>query len=509
MALFRSDKSIVPFPNIRRCKIDRVSTVEYPDRLFPLVTMEDGNVSVSINSYLMYLLKTLPGSNQQSSFNHALTAICDLYDFYVAKYKGAALSPNQFRDFLSDFGNSKRYGTVKADGTDPTELYWEGVQRGTVTIYAQWVNDYIDYLHKYHNAIDLNPLEVRIKSSFDRFIEDNPDNKSRKGLLYHLFARSNDEDKEEIRAVNIAGRTTSEDRAKQKINKVFPINRAVELIESTSSIRNKMILLLTLFGGGPRGSELTHIMRDDVFWDNKTNNCMVIFDHPKSGRMTNFPKVTREKFLTDNFANTHLPDGHLLKGLKPRNQYSNATGVKDKLYAGWKSMTFKNSPRGYIYDHMVHWLEEAASIYFWKLYTAYCREYLERNGKRYSPNSTLHPWLFVSDDNKGDKATIPLGYPMTIKAIDGVFESACHRIGLPNPGKHSARHAYSFYAVNVKDVDPATLSQMLRHGSLSSVEHYYQVDPLKITEHLGGEPAEYNNIKLPSYWYDSSEVILG
>ena len=507
MTVFRSNKDIIAYPNIRRCRIDSVTTVEYPQRLFPLLSMDDGYISVSINSYFMYLMKTLPASSQQSSFNHAITAICDFYDFYIAKYKGSPLSPNHFRSFLKDFGNSKRHGTIQSNGTDPTELYWTGVKRSTLKIYTQWINDYIEYLHTYHNTDDLNPIEIRIKSAFDRFIEEHPNNEGRKGLLYHLVASSYDNNKKESRAVDIAGRTVASDRGNQKINKVFPMDRAVELIESTSSIRNKMILLLTLFGGGPRGSELTHIFRDDVFWDSSTNNCMVIFDHPETGRTVSNPKINRASFINENFANLHLPDGHMLRSLKPRNCYINQTRTREKLFAGWKGMTFKNSPRGYFYDHMIHWLEPQASIYFWKLYITYCREYFDSNGKRHNPNSSLHPWLFVSDDNKGNNSTIPPGYPMTLKAIDGVFESACKRIGLPNPGKHSARHGYSFYAIKVKSVQPTMLSQMLRHGSLSSVEYYYQIDPMEITAYLGGKPVpKYKSIEFPSYWYDSSEV---
>lgn len=506
MALFRAIGKTIPFPNIRRCRIDRVITKEYPDRLFPLVSLEDGLVSVSINSYLMYLLKTLPASSQQSSFNHAITAICDLYDFYVAKYHGAVLSPNQFRTFLKEFGLAKRYGTILPDSTDPTELYWEGVLRPTVTIYAQWVNDYIDYVHAYHNAIELNPIEVRLKTATDRFIAENPDKQARKGLLYHLVARTGTETKEG-RTIDIAGRLTNEDKAKKKLVKVFPMDRAIELIESTTSIRNKMILLLILFGGGPRGSEITHMLRNDIYWDNATNSCLVIFDHPTSGVIPNNPKLTRDEFIKNDYSNNDLPDGHLLKSLKPRNEYVNITGTREKLYAGWKGMTFKNSPRGYHYDHMVHWLDDASSRYFWKLYSAYCKEYLEPNGNHYSPNSKLHPWLFVSDDNKGRSSSLPPGYPMTVKAIDGVFEAACKRIGLPNPGKHSGRHGYSFYAANINGVEAVMLSQMLRHGNLTSVEHYFQLDPLKIASFLGGKPVEeFKPIEFPKYWSDSSEV---
>ncbi len=509
MTSFRKINNTIPFTNIRRCRIDHIKTVEFPNKSFPLVSLEDGSVSVSINSYFMYLFNSLGSPSQQSSFNHAITAICDLYDFYIAKYNGCNLSSNEFRGFLVDFGNSKVNGTILGDGTDPTELYWQGIKRSTMSIYAQWINDYIDFLNRSYHRISLNPLETRLISSFERFSRETSGSEERKGLLQHLIVKQGNGTIEK-RDINISGRITSEDRLKNKINRVFPIDRSIELVENTRSIRNKMILLLTLFGGGLRGSELTHIMRGDITWDTKISNCIVTLDHPSSGRMPKNPKMTRKQFIELNHSNSDLHDEHLLKNLKPRNEYSNLTGIRDKLYSGWKGMSFKNSPRGYRYDHMAHWLELEASVYFWKLYLAYTREYLEFGGTRFSANSTLHPWLFVSDDNKGKNSTLPLGYPMTIKAIDGVFESACKRIGLDNPGKHSARHAYAFYAINVKTIDAPTLSQMLRHSRISSVEDYYQLDPLKIKSYLSNtEPPTSKEIEFPSHWYDNSEVSIG
>ena len=170
-------------------------------------------------------------------------------------------------------------------------------------------------------------------------------------------------------------------------------------------------------------------------------------------------------------------------------------------------MRFANSNHGYLIDHMVHWLEPEAGIYFYKLYQQYMKDYLEPGGKHYSPNSALHPFLFVSADNKGGKSTLPQGYPLSLDALDAVFKRACNKIGLESPGMHSSRHGYCYYAANVLNVDKTMLSTMIRHSSPHSIDTYYHLENLTIHICLGGGINSEDNLQrltCPAHWSNQS-----
>lgn len=503
MAKFAGTQSIVPYPGIRYCRVESVITKEYGDQPFPLITWEDGSVSPSANGYLMYQKALLTSPSQQSSLNHCITAILHMMDYLVVTRKNYSFrSQEEFHSFLSQFGAALLNGTIRTDGTDPTGLFWTGVKGRTVSIYAKWINEYFDYLAQYHDTPHLNPNEVRLVHAGKKFLDLNSNKRERKSLLFHLFARqaqSSGVEKKQRRAQFL---THAPRENKVDLMKSFPMSKAVDLIDDGAvSIRDKMILLLMLFGGGPRGSECAHILQSDVLL-HKSLGCLVILDDPRSGRVVGEPDITREEFIRQNYANSSLEDRHLLKNLMPRNKYSNQTASRHKLFSGWKGMTFRPSSHGYLVEHMVHWLIPEAGYYFYRLYQQYMKEYILPGGEFYTPNCKLHPFLFVSTDNKGRKSTLPAGYPLSMAALDKVFQRACNKIGLPSPGKHSARHGYCFYAANVLNTDKSMLSQMLRHGSQSAINAYYELDNYKIYKSLGGTTFESDlqPIQVPDHW---------
>lgn len=467
--------------------IVNVRTKQYPNRLFPMVLLEDGQPCVTINSFANYLLGS---GEQEQSLHRKVRTVCSLYEFTRRQYGLKELNEEELRTIIFEFGQSKLHGTIDLIGNDPLGLYWKPVKAKTAKQQIKDVRQFDEFQSTFFNAKPISKHEQVFLSNYERYLEFQ--RREKYDPFLHLFAT-----KEHTKRVYDYDIKEHSSLTKSTSQKVFPADKVIEIIEASDNIRDKLVLLLLAFGG-LRKSELLHLMTNDIVGQFKdTSSAWVVLAHPETGMVTwlndsgNTESTTREKYLSIEFKNDHLPGYHPLHKIRPRTLYSK----HDKeIYAGFKGMTFTGSG----IDNFVHWSNEGSGIYFWKLYEQYLATYFYNQ-----PSSwPYHPFLFIKLDSVG------YGMPMTSASIDKLFERCCKKIGLTGYTPHSMRHFYGYYLASVVELPPEKAQVCLRHASIESTQVYYRVAPeivrkeILLSQGVGGEIEKTGKYKLeiPNSW---------
>lgn len=434
-----------------------VRTVQFPDRLFPLIILENGQPGYVINAYLNYLLMR---GEQQSTFLQKMHAVCQLYEFCRRIYGENTLSEAETRGLIFQFGSAKLHGTVQPDGYDPLNLYWRPVLPRTLRNILRYIDDFDKFQVAHFQAASLNPVEIHFQTAFQRYQEF----KTRTSYdpFIHLFP-SRSKERKISNYTAIEHRRDSQPRRPQK---VFPSELIVEMIERTPEPRDKMLLLLMAFGG-LRRSEPLHLFHRDVLGQFRDSAAAWIrLSDPVRGvlkwvDLKGFERDgTRAEFHHDLYQNHQFPSGHPLRNLQPRCLYGLGSAG---LYAGFKGMTFT----GHDDENFVFWLHEEAGVYFWRLYEQYVADHF--HGK---PNHwPYHPYLFIRLDAEG------YGMPLTLAAMDKLFTRAAERIGTSGLGAHSLRHLYGYYMASVLKLPIERAQACMHHASILSTQVYYRTAP--------------------------------
>lgn len=441
-----------------------VRTIQYPGRLYPLVLLENGRPGYVINAFINYLLMR---GEQESSFQQKLQSVCQLYEYCRRKYAESDLSEEQIRSLIFEFGSAKLHGTIQPDGSDPLNLGWRPIMPKTLRNIVRNLQEFDTFQVAFFNAKQLNPVEVKFQSNFERYMEFKA--RSKYDPLLHLFPSHSTERTAPV----YQAKEHRRDSLKRRPEKVFPGDFIIDLVEKTEEPRDKMLLLLMGFGG-LRRSEPLHLFHQDVVGRFKdTGAAWVVLADPIKGQTTwqdargNACSGTRREFLVSQYRNEQLPVGHPLRNLQPRCLYGRGS---NQMHVGFKGMTFS----GHDQNNFVHWLHEEAGVLFWKAYQEYTQRHFFGKPKHW-PH---HPFLFIRIDAQG------YGMPLTLAAMEKIFDKAASRVGVHGFSPHSLRHFYGYYFASVLKRPIEEAQACMHHASIVSTQVYYRTAPEAVRQEI-------------------------
>jgi hypothetical protein len=354
-------------------------------------------------------------------------------------------------------------GTIGADGSDQSGLYWLPRRAKAARQLLQMLSEFSDDLHVNYGSAQLNPWTVAT-SYEERLFWAAYVNKVERSFLGHLASGI---EATEIARQARAIRLRRPPRGENADTKAFPDKNLQALIAdgfinpgkaSSPDILEKydwrgICITLLMNGGGLRTCECFHIWVHDIVADpNNPDMALVRVYHPIDGVAPKDFKLPNGRHPSNRQA--YLAAKH--PGYIPRNL---ATGT---YHAGWKNPKLTDENQGYMH---VHWFPSEVGRYFlraWKLYM------LQRLRAKISADE--HPFLFVSFRD------LKRGEPYTIDAFREAHARAVRRIGLDygrsfGTANHCHRHAYGQRAAGAK-LDKKSLQAGLHHSSIESQDVY-------------------------------------
>ncbi len=376
------------------------------------------------------------------------------YEFYRAS-GGSTEEETHANNLIANFLNAAVNGTIKADRSDPLELYWTAMSNQRASVLRKNLRFFLGFLDDFLPGNSLSATRFA-KSSVSAFALER---KKALGLLYHLKNRG-----QQSTSSGWQPTASSQIRTVKKFPREHLARLVLEGCKLTrprhglgSRLANEynitMVLALSLLiGGGIRRSELFHIWVDDVQPAAGPAGKVYLY-HPEEGVVSG--DIRRK--------------GHLLTeyGRVPRNKLPKG----HKEHAGWKDLLADDTS---LSRSEVYWCDP-----FWR--DLFFRAFIEyRDGIR--PDDRRHPYLFVS------LADVTLGEPWTIGAFNQSFTVALARIGLqPDRNKglnpHGIRHAYGQYLRNL-ELHPQFIQRAMHHVSPLSQAVYTAPEPYEVNDAL-------------------------
>ena len=202
-----------------------------------------------------------------------------------------------------------------------------------------------------------------------------------------------------------------------------------------------MILLFQ----GVRKSEPLHLFVDDIrpVRHGKTLKTQIRYYHPVVGQ------IKHQSLLSSKILSTTRSE--FLQSQHERLPRNKINGIE---YAGWKGISLEHGSPYYFAEG--YWIIEEYSQIFLNLHSIYINEI--------RPRTANHPYYFVCLDRDN------YGKPLTISAVNEIFERACHRMGV-TPSRdtgvniHGFRHRYGQTAVNF-GLPPQIIQRMMHHSNI-------------------------------------------
>lgn len=443
--------------------IKYIRTKEFPHHRFPLVLLQ-GEVGYVINQWICYLIDT---GVRQSLFEERRRAVLHLYDFCLAKYGTRELTKSEAEALVGDFLSVKKSGSDLHNGKHALGLYWKPVQKRTLARYAAALESFDTWQVAFHDGPRLNPTESRILTAWEIYADFR--RRENWDVMLHLFpARTHTRAVPKHKVPEYHARFS---RPKVTLPRSFPLDAYVDLVESCSNPRDKM-LYLQLFGLALRESEPLHLFVEDVFGVTAHGEAQIRLDDPESGlwqwrddqghrKTSSRTEYLKACWINPEFRKSH-PD---LYRLLPRTLY----GRRGGMHVGFKGMTFHLSNDGNpaIVGHEAVWIDPRIGVYFTSCFREYMREYFYGKPHRWP----FHPWLYIQLDAES------FGMPMTIPALKKVWARSMRRLGLEHldVGPHSLRHLGGYYCANVLKLPLETTKSLLRHSAIDSTQTYYHI----------------------------------
>lgn len=407
----------------------------------PFLFLKDGELSIF--SLAWARAQSVERAWSPGALHKAVTAVGLFYDFYVIEKQQRPLHPDELFQLVKEFYEARRFGL--------SSLGWRPVRFKTASDDVRFVSRFTEWCSKNLGLLPVNPVERESLSSlnlgdqrraFDRF-------QHRKGWdkLFHLHP-STDEGRgvvEEHRFRPIGRRPRALAGKKH-----FPPDKVMSLIRATPSVRDKLYLLLLVFGG-LRASEPLHLFVTDVRIK-PDGVAEVVLGHPETGfyqwvdSVKGKQRGNRASFLAERYF------------LGPRNRLA----FRHPLYAGWKGMALDNGQR---HESVVNWLIEDAGRLFARLHA----QYMHETRSKVRDN---HPYYFVNEAPGSY-----FGLPVKLSNMSKAFERSAQRIGLSasldgvNP--HGGRHFYGFYCASCLRLPVETTQKLMHHESMLSTMDYY------------------------------------
>jgi len=465
-------------------QIEWIYTVDFPNRVIPLVILQDGHPGYTINQWIYWLVEE---GITPSLLDQHIRGVMHLYDFHYRTFGNKALNDSQAENLISDFLNAKRYGSELME--------WEpNHSKKTVQRYLTSINLFDKWQSVFHGASRMNPSEERFISSWERYHDFQQ--RTKWDPMLHLFPSHTNKKVEHVHKLYIEHNRFVV--GKKQIPKVFPIERFVDLIESTPNPRDKMLWLL-MGGGSLRGSEPLHLYGTDILGVDNTGCARIRLDDPETGVISwdeesNSRTGTRAEYLNKCFSNEKfkytVPE---LFNLKPR-----TLGKLGVDHAGFKGMTFSEGGENIIsgdgrihYWHEVFWCDPRFGSKFQQVYMEYMNEYFFDKPSDWP----FHPYLFINV-NKNN-----FGLPMKLGGIRKAWMSSLKRIGMGNCGlgRHSLRHMYGEYCASILNLPIEMTRTLMHHASVTSTEVYYHLRSKDVRNAINKAILENAGIKVLDY----------
>ncbi|SHO58282.1 tyrosine-type recombinase/integrase [Vibrio quintilis] len=484
---------------------------DFEQRKFPLVYLANGMPSYTINQYIYHLLESEISHNKLES---SVRALCHLYAFTCAYYGQRILTSEEASYLVANFIDAKKFGTdefcirnsprfswLKNLGLNwkPLSLSKNGIS--TIKGYIRAITNFDKWQANIYNIQPLNPTEKYFISAWRQYKKFET-RKEWDPLIHLELARKRRKQTEEKYSSQVENKLNSNHKRltiknKLRIRKAFPLGRFIDLVETASNPRDKMLILLQ-GGGSLRRSEPLHIFHSDIEGQNEFGEARIRIDDPEIGMVEwrdhngKLVSGTRIQYFQQYWAmnNQNFPDSHPLKFLGPRTLMDR----KDSgLNAGFKGMTFAESScsdwllnersdgRTYDVNHL-WWLDPVLGSYWYELFEEYEENYLRYNyytGERNPTGFPFHPWLFIAIDREH------YGAPLSIPAMKKIWARLKKRLGIEETlGWHSLRHMFGYYCANVLKIPPEITQFFLHHSSVSSTNAYYHINHNRVRYEL-------------------------
>lgn len=381
-----------------------------------------------------------------------LRAVRLLLDYTVANAGCFASERELFTSFVERLCS----GTIGADGSDPSGLYWRPLRRAHAKTLLHALAELT--VHLAEERGEAPPLaRLRPSSSYDdmlawaAWIE-----RKHRSFLGHTWSA---EEAWGRRPAWSTGRPTPVIIGEEV--KAFPEARFMEMLlhgfvrrgrRSEASLAARVnlrdcLITLMMHGGGCRLSECFHLYVGDVMLDpHDAATAVVRIHHPVDGTAPDDWTDQKGEPVRGNRA------GYLAaRGLRPRSE------LRDTRHAGWKNPALDG--RYYV---ELRWFPQDYGRLFLQLWTLYLRQI--------AGVPRVHPFAWLTLDGPEPGAV----YRMT--HYRRAHDRAVRRIGLV-PGKslgttpHGHRHAYG-RRLRAADVDPLVRMRAMHHRAVESQQVY-------------------------------------
>ncbi|WP_332750048.1 gamma-mobile-trio recombinase GmtY [Hydrogenophaga sp.] len=407
--------------------------------------------------------------------NEVARAVGLLIDFLVANsglFK--ALSGNRRPQIFSAFAEALVAGTIDAQGSDSSELFWQPKKLKRASHLLNMVTAFSDWLVERYETTALNPWKAASVAEqiayWRRF-----DKRRASALLSHAASLEDAVARSRLaRSVRVLRKTSV--TTAQPV-KSFPEERIWDLlaqglanarpqkrrhVHDGQSLRDMMIVVL-LHGGGLRESEPFHLYVSDVGINAAAPHSAVVrLYHPEQGSA---PADYLDPFSRARVRADREEYLRLRWGLQPRNL------VVGRFHAGWKDLQLANAREQYA---LVHWFPSYWGEIFLKLFKLYVMHCRSRHA--------AHPYLFVSHKEQYE------GEPYTVDAFRQAHGRAVRRTGLVPSAElgtspHGHRHAYGRRLAE-SGVPKLVIQRAMHHKSPQSQDVYTAPDDGQVEQVL-------------------------
>lgn len=433
-----------------------------PGSSVPLLFYPDGTICHDFVRFLRCPLYLGKSGAWQMLHARALTR---LWNYQACAVRVGEQSSEATASLVGHFVEALLYGTMQADGSDPTGLHWMPLGWSETHRYLQALIRFANFQAEEGRARgpallpSARPSGLALWESFQ--------NRRAHSLLAHLkdfdgAAERRDSPPPFARQLLGSRQARCPSPFPKPLEAAFFVNgilrrrrRDVTRGLCPHAIRDALLFWLLLYGG-LRKSEPLHLFLGDIEPD-ADRGATVWLHHPESGHAPD-SKLTRSEYLRRTY------------GLFPRCRLA----ISDPMFAGWKSVALNESSRSRGRFDRVHWITRHAGRFFWALHTLYVTQI--------RPKTAKHPYYFVNLSRSA------YGRPMTIDAIDDAFARALRRLRLlPDASQglspHAMRHRYG-QALVEGDIKPKAIQLCMHHRHPASHHIYTRPSPQQLTEVL-------------------------
>lgn len=445
----------------------------------PLLILDDGMPSETVLSYCVHgkIRKSALATKKRTAHSIGL-----LYDYYTVSNHNSKLFGNEAKRFLNKFNDSLVTGTIEKSSTgsdDISGLWWRGVGETKAQQIRYDIEQFIYYIiinMEYHKQIG-NIEKIFLDSVLLGTKEESKFSRSPYSFFTHLSNSSN-------KIIPAVANTMNKRRWGNRLNigkkapVKFPLDKRLQLViygsvrkssrlkdlynyvvdrandsedlqkhntfpaELILPVRRQLSSMLLLFSGA-RGSEISHLLIQDVVPCNKIPQQVIVsLTNPDTGlTWMNDREVPRRDYLWERFR------------LRPLTQ---ETGAR---YVGWKGLALDDARTQSSFLVLIATPKEHQYLRnILRIYTELVRPLLVR-----------YPTPYLLLTKHGD--------PMKPANIRKEWNSACGRIGVYGCALHSPRHMIGDLVRNQLNLGASLTQKILHHRTVTSQAVYTIHDP--------------------------------